>query len=144
MTYNDAQFEGRSHQSLERTNLVEGIDESIFPPRRSAPPQDFVLMRFEELVEAILFKSPPSLNTSDPDWLRLFAWCHKHRASLSTQARLWGKLAEPRRVDVWLRELASPPNGTYLGVRRGAISYIRMVGLPPRGDGEPLFTGAGK
>lgn len=100
-----------------------------------------ILRRFEELVEAVLASAPPSVATLDVDWTRLFRWCDTHRALLAERAFLWSKLAHPQRVDVWLRELARPPKGRWDGVRHGAISYIRLVGLPPRGEGEPMFTG---
>jgi hypothetical protein len=110
----------------------------------SVPSTDLILRHFEELVEAVLHRPPPSTPTSDPDWLRLFGWCYIHREFLAGHARRWTRLGKPGRVDIWLRELASPPNRTYQGVRNGAMYYIRLVGLPPRSDGEPMFTAAPK
>jgi hypothetical protein len=103
-------------------------------------PEERIMMRFEALVEAVLYRPPPSAARPDPDWNRLFRWCHTHRNFLATRARSTGKLASPNRVDLWLRELASPPKGVWDGVRQGAISYIRLVGIPPRGSSEAMFT----
>lgn len=52
---------------------------------------------------------------------------------------MWNKLAHPQRVDVWLRDLVRPPKGKWDGVLHGAIPYIRLVGLFPRGAGELNF-----
>lgn len=106
----------------------------------ASPEVDPVLERFEQLVEAVLPLPPPSVPCSDPHWVALFRWCDRHRVVLAARARRFQRKGVQSRLDLWLRELATPPKGQWEGVRYGALPFIRMVGLPPRGDGETLFT----
>jgi|688.fasta_scaffold637731_2 hypothetical protein len=105
-----------------------------------AAAQDPVLERLENMVEALLQLPPPSVPCTDRPWRALFLWCNKHRHHLAMHARRCLKSRSQQRVDLWLCELASPPKGMWEGVRHGLLPFIRLVGLPPRGDGEPMFT----
>jgi hypothetical protein len=131
---------GSFSRSAERGGLSRGDDPSAMLGSGAASVSCPILRRFEELVEAVLTHAPPSLGASDADWVRLFRYCDKHRVLLAERAKMWNKLAEVRRVDVWLHELARPPKGAWEGVRHGAMPYIRLVGLAPRGAGGAMFT----
>jgi hypothetical protein len=101
---------------------------------------DPVLERLEYLIESVLMLPPPSVPCANRQWRQLFNWCIKYRYHLGTHARRCLKHGSQTRVDVWLCELASPPKGLWEGVRHGLLPFIRLVGLTPRGDGQPMFT----
>ena len=136
-----------------RQNLVESLDldhdaegDEPAPPVTAAgvsnSQEKLVLGQLEELIRALLSSPPPSVPNSDPEWARLFAWCHKHRDFLARRTRkLRRESAQALGVDAWLLELASPPKGDWEGVRYGVMSFIRLVGMLPRAKGEAMFTG---
>lgn len=99
-----------------------------------------VLTQVEVLIRAVLRKPAPSSIESDPDWVRLFRFCEKHRHALVDCLRARKKLVRPAYLDLWLRQLASPPRGKWSDVRLGLMPFIRVAGYPPRRDDDPMFT----
>jgi hypothetical protein len=102
--------------------------------------EEAVCVQVEMLIRAVLVKPPPSSNMADPDWARLFRFCEKHREVLAARVRSRRKIANPGRLDLWLRQLASPPPGTWGGARLGLLPLIRAAGIPPRSEFEPMFS----
>ncbi|MFU8892788.1 MAG: hypothetical protein ACNA8L_04080 [Luteolibacter sp.] len=98
-----------------------------------------VWVQVEVLIRAVLAKPPPSSSTVDPDWARLFLFCEKHREVLAARVRSRRKIANPGLLDLWLRQLVSPPPGIWGGVRLGLLPLIRAAGIPPRSEFEPMF-----
>jgi hypothetical protein len=119
---------------------MESTDSPLHELQSSRASGDPLLERFESLVEAVLLLPPPSVPCSHPQWAALFRWCGRHRKQLAARARDCIRNDSQERVDVWLRELASPPKGMWDGVRYGAMQYIRLVGHLPRNSGQPMFT----
>ncbi len=99
-----------------------------------------VLTQVEVLIRAVLGKPAPSSTGSDPDWARLFRFCEKHRHVLADCLRSRKKTDLPGYLDLWLRQLASPPRGEWSGARLGLMPFIRVAGIPPRSDDDPMFT----
>lgn len=107
--------------------------------------EEMVLNQLEALIRMVLSSPPPDVPNSDPDWARLFAWCHKHREVMARRARQIRRspVRHVHGLDRWLLELASPPKGTWEGVRYGVMPFIRLVGMLPRPNGDAMFTGSG-
>jgi hypothetical protein len=99
-----------------------------------------VLMQAEALIRAVLRKPPSSANTSDSDWARLFHFCEDHRYLLAARVSARRKATDLGYLDLWLRQLASPPRGQWASARLSLLSLIRVAGIPPRIDYEPMFT----
>lgn len=115
------------------------------PPPNTKPAaigghEALVLKQVEVLIRAVLRKPAPSSIESDPDWARLFRFCEKHRHVLADSLRARKKTDLPGYLDLWLRQLASPPRGEWSGARLGLMPFIRVAGFPPRSDDDPMFT----
>jgi hypothetical protein len=106
------------------------------------PPVDEgrVWMEVEVLIQRLIDKPPPGSKMVDPDWMRLFRFCEKHRNLIASRVRARRKIVDPGRLDLWLRQLASPPPGRWGGVRYGLLPLIRATGIPPRSEYELMFT----